>query len=721
MLCGTTGDKSKTISMKPASFFLHPAGNDRNDGLAATSNRPGHGPWATLAGARDRLRELRAAGELSGPATVLLAGGTYRITEPVEFGVADSHTAFAAAPNAKPVIDGGEPLSGWREAEVHGRSAWILDLPEVAAGRWYFRSLFVNGERRPRARLPKFSPDAQGVKNIFRIGEIRFPEKRQLFDGDHVFKPRPGDVQNWPSLWDAEVVLLHYWIETRLGAPRFDPQTGWMRCARRSVFNLYESFNPKLARYYIDNLFEALTEPGEWYLDRSQGRLYYLPKPGETIQHTQIVAPRTEAFVRAAGDAFNHGAEPHDPLGGEAVTGLRFEGLTFRHGDWSAPAGEFLSHNRLRPTDVPLGSSSQAAMHIPAAIEFRWARNCEVMRCTVEQNGIYGVEFGSGCRDCRLSHSILRDMGAGGVRVHGAELDGPATSRTGRVTITDNRVTDIGRIFQQGVGILVGNAFACTVVHNEVARTCYTGVSVGWSWGYRETIARDHCIEWNDIHDIGQGVLSDMGGIYLLGVQPGTVVRGNHIRRVTSADYGGWGIYPDEGSSHLLIEDNWVHDTQGSPLKIYFARELVVRNNVFARSAQEGLVGIGRVENHIAATLMHNVLLGPAPFCFEGGYAGDVQKAFQSDANLIWFPGGKIPASGHPGFRKDVPHRIPWSKWRATGQERNSVVADPRAKESAHNLIFAKSSPAWQIGFRFVDWSACGPRKFNPSQHRQDK
>ena len=156
-------------------------------------------------------------------------------------------------------------------------------------------------------------------------------------------------------------------------------------------------------------------------------------------------------------------------------------------------------------------------------------------------------------------------------------------------------------------------------------------------------------------------------------MQPGTVVRGNHIHSVTSADYGGWGIYPDEGSSHVLIENNWVHDTQGSPLRIHFARELVVRNNVFARSTQEGLIGIGRVENHIAATLINNILLGPAPFIFEGGYAGSVLDAFHTDANLIWFSGGKIPAGGHPAYRKDVPRRITWDQWLASGHDRNSV------------------------------------------------
>ena len=223
-------------------------------------------------------------------------------------------------------------------------------------------------------RMPK------GVKNVFRIGEIRFPEKRKLFDGDHMFKPAPGDVQNWPSLPDAEVVLLHYWIETRLGTPRFDPDTGWLECARRSVFNLYESFNPKLARYYIDNLLEALTDPGEWYLERKSGRLIYLPLPGEKLADTEVVAPRVTAFIRVSGSAYNHDTVTTDPLGGQAVENLRFEGLTFRHGDWFHPQAQFLTHDRLRLEDRPLGSASQGAVNVPGVLEFRWARNCAVNR-----------------------------------------------------------------------------------------------------------------------------------------------------------------------------------------------------------------------------------------------------------------------------------------------------------------------------------------------------
>ncbi len=696
----------------PNTFYICPDGSDSRDGRAARLSKRVRGPWKSLKGAQDNIRALRASEKISGRVRVIVAGGIYPHFEPVDFGPEDGDVVWGAASGACPIFEGGETISRWREEEVDGRRAWVSYLPEVASGHWYFRSLFVNGMRRPRARFPKFSADRDGVKHVLRIGEIRRPDKQGLFDGDHRFKPKPGDVKNWPSLPDAEIVLLHYWIETRLGAPRMDPATGWITCEKRSVFNLYES--PKLdifARYYIDNLREALTEPGEWYLERSTGKLTYLPLPHEHLENSRVVAPRTNVFLRVNGSAFNHDTTTGDPFGGKPVRGLHFEGLGFRYGDWFQPQAEFLGHNRLRAEDVPIGSAPQAALHVPAAIEFSHASECSVADCTIELTGFSGVEFGPGCRDCCLSRSTIRDVGASGVKIGGSELDGPQADRTGHITLTDNKITDVGRVFHQGTGILLTNAFCCRIAHNEVARTCYTGISCGWSWGYRETISRDNLIENNLIHDIGQGVLSDMGGIYLLGVQPGTVVRGNHIHAVASADYGGWGIYPDEGSSHLLIEHNWVHDTQGSCLRIHFARDLVVRDNVLARCSLEGLVGLGKAEAHIAANVFHNILLGPAPAPFDGGYSGDVFHGFRSDANLIWFPGGKVPACTNNVRSPDVPARISFARWKQRGNDRCSLVADPRAVETAVNFKLPANSPVWKIGFRPYDWSVCGPRK----------
>lgn len=683
-------------------FRITPTGSDSEP----------RGPWRSLAGARDALRELRRNREADGHVAVEIADGQYPITEPVRFGPEDSGVTYRAASAGGAVFDGGRVLSGWAETSHAGRRAWVLDLPEAAAGGLAIRSLFANGQRRPRARFPKFSPDAAGVKNTLRIGEIRFPEKRGLFAGDHVFKPAAGDVQDWPSLRDAEIVLLHYWVETRLPQPHFNPKTGWVSCARRSVFNLYESFNPKLARYYIDNLFEALTEPGEWYLDRDSGRLTYLPLPDETLENTTVVVPVVTRFLDIAGEAFNGGADIADPHGTRHVFDLHFVGLTFSHSDWYQPAAEMLPHNAEAAadvTDIPLGSAPQAAAHVPAAITFRWARRSGLENCTVEHTGFSALEFGPGCRDCEAARNVFQELGGGGLKIGGSEIDGPIADRTGQIRIADNRIRNVGRVFHQSCGILLTLAFDCEILHNEIAHTCYTGVSLGWSWGWRETITRNLRVEHNLIRDICESVLSDNGGIYLLGVQPGTVIRGNHICRVTAADYGGTGIYPDEGCSHVVIENNWVHDTQGSSLGIHFGREMIVRDNVFARPG-EAFAGIGRVEEHTHAVLLHNLFIGPARALFAGAYRGDIRRGFVSDANVFSFEPDSIPPSIHPDWRDDVPHEISFAEWLAAGHDRRSVVTPVSAVETENNFVLPADSPALAAGFQPYDWSQCGPR-----------
>ncbi len=693
-------------------FHLSPHGDDRNDGCSPKRGARGKGPWATLAGARDALRALRSAGKLHGHATVTVHDGSYPVTETVDFTPQDSHTTYIAAPQSKPVFDGGRVLAGWQETTHGGRRAWTLDLPEVASGHVYFRSMFVDGRRRPRARHPKFSPDAEGVRHTLRIGAMRFPERRKLFDGDHMFKPAAGDMQDWPSLHDAEIVLLHYWVETRLPHPRLDPATGWVSCARRSVFNLYESFNPLLARYYIDNLFEALTEPGEWYLDRSSGRLTYLPLPGEKIGRTRVTIPLLTRFLGIRGESYNRGSDVGDPFGVRPVENLAFEGLTFRHSDWYQPLGTMLPHDSAASagvTDIPLGSAPQSAAHVPAVIGFEWARGCRFERNTVEHTGFTAIDIGNGCREVSIARNTLQNLGGGGIRIGGCELDGPPADRTGHIRFTDNTVRHAGRVFHQSCGILLTHAFDCDLLHNEIAHTCYTGISVGWSWGFRETITRDIRIGNNHIHHIGEGVLSDNGGIYLLGVQPGTVVSGNHIHHVTAADYGGSGIYPDEGASHIVIEHNWVHDVQGGCLGIHFARELVVRHNVFARPG-EAFAGIGRVEGGIHANLLHNVFIGPAPALYSAAYKGDVRSGFTTDANVLGFDPAAVPPCVHPDWRTDVPKRVSFKAWQKAGHDLLSIVAPLRFKEDATSFTLPRDSPALKAGFKPFDWSHCGPR-----------
>ena len=142
-----------------ADFFVSPKGNDRWSGRLADP-AGADGPFATAARARRAVRELLPTLNPRSTVRVVLRGGTYFLDETLTLGPEDSGArgapvVYAAAAGEKVVLSGGRRIAGGRWGDANGRKAWIVDLPEVKEGKWSFRQLFVNGQRRPRTRLPE--------------------------------------------------------------------------------------------------------------------------------------------------------------------------------------------------------------------------------------------------------------------------------------------------------------------------------------------------------------------------------------------------------------------------------------------------------------------------------------------------------------------------------------------------------------------------------------
>lgn len=695
-------------------LYVATNGNDNWSGRLPEPNADGtDGPLATLVGARNRVRHRsqppayygfsggawRPQG-YSGPVTVQVRGGLYPLKEPLTFGSEDSSGIhFAAFPGETPVVDGGRKLEGWQTGEVNGRPCWRLELPEVARGEWRFRSLFVNGRRAARPKLPK--------SDWFWIEDV--PGKglqAEFHEGSASFVAKEGDFKAWRNLTDVEVVVMHFWNDEHMDVVAFDPQTCLVTCDRPSIFKLTDDIQPRFAKYYVQNVFEALTEPGEWYLDRSTGTLYYLPLEGETLETVEIFAPRMTQLLTITGDAD----------AGQLVHNLRFTGLTFRHADACLPPGGWDPSAcnpgegmRSWPNDGNYASAPQAAFNIPGVIRLEAARNCSFEDCVVEHVGWCAFEVADACHAIRIVGNELRDLGAGGVKIGGSDVDGPRARRTGNNLVTDNHIHHAGRVFHQAVGVFIQHSYGNVVAHNHIHDLFYSGISCGWKWGFMESVCRDNHIEYNHIHHLGFGWLSDMGGIYTLGVQPGTTIRGNHIHDVVCANYGGWGIYLDEGSSHIVVENNLVHDTKTEGFHQHYGRENSVRNNIFAAGGKAQLTLSRGIPEWRGVTFQENIVVAPAGApLYARGYANDLRKpAFASDHNLFWGCGGEL-RSDNGSNEED---KLDLDALRAAGLDRHSVVADPCFVDfAARDFRLLPESPAFALGIKPLDVSAVGPR-----------
>ncbi len=663
--------------------FVSPRGRDNWSGRRAD---PGEndGPFATVARARDAVRELQKG---SRRVRVVVRGGTYDLDSPLEFGPEDSGTeqapvVYTAAAGERVVLSGGRRLENGRWGEVNGRKAWLVDLAEVKAGTWRFRQLFVNGERRPRTRLPK-------------QGEYRI-ESLPGYTGDFLRSPTrqfvyaPGDIApTWRNLRDVEIVGMTRWLDNRLPIESISGETRTVTFDRPSLFALVSGSQPGV--YWVENVFEALDTPGQWYLDRPDGVLYYLPQPGEEMPSAEIVAPRLVQVVRVVGRA---GASVHD---------LRFEGLIFAHTEWQPPAD--------------YASSLQAGIEVPGALLFDYAERCAVTDGAIEHIGNYGVEVGVGCADIEIARNRITDIGAGGIRIghfFSWETDGsgqlterglrrkaamPQGPHSRRITVADNEIAHGGRFSPEAVGVFVGDNADNRIVHNHIYDLFYSGISVGSVQDFGPSQARDNIIEYNHVHDVGQGMLSDLAGIYTCST-PDSRIAFNVVHDVMRREYGGWGIYPDEGSHDLSIQKNLVFRCQDGALFAHHNQNITAENNIFAfnRTAQIERGGLGGFE----LTCRRNII-----YYLEGKAVGDYgsgrwrRDICAFDRNLYW------NASGKPVLFADKN----LSEWQAMGQDKDSLIADPQFVDPSHgDFTLRPGSPASQIGFEPCELSAVGPR-----------
>ena len=628
-------------------------------------------PVQTLAQARDAVRREKAA-HPEALIRVQFASGRYEITEPVSFGPEDSGTdgapiLYEAQPGARPVIDAGKRLSGWKP--VQG-GLWQAAVPKGMV----FEQLWVNGRRATRARTPNV-----GFLNMYsQAGGDVFPGVKDTSFTAFVVRPADFALLNAIPKAERDDVVLHVMHTWAAGACRIKDLHEHSRSVLIKGRSRYPfvQFEPD-QRYYVENFRAALDAPGEWFLDKAAGMVLYMPLPGEDMVQAEVFAPVANQFIVLRGD-LKTGAKVHD---------IAFHGLSFQHANMATPPDGY--------------HDTQAAAGIGAAIEIEQAADIDFRACEVSGVGEYALWFKDRCHDCSVEHCRLDDMGGGGVYIGTTKMPAP-DGITSHVRVDDCIIQQGGRIFPSACGVLLTHASDCEITHNDIGDFYYTGISAGWVWGYSYSPSKRNRIDYNHIHHLGWGVLSDMGGVYLLGRAEGTTVNHNHVHHVAGFRYGGWGLYTDEGSTGVTMENNLVHDTTNAGFHQHYGKWNQISNNIFA-FGQFAQIQRSRPEKHASFAFEHNIVYYTEPKLLDGSWHNWEPGTFEMHNNLYW------NAAGLPVTFIDA-DLVGWQK--KTGRDDGSMVADPLFVDAKkRDFTLKKNSPALKLGFKPFDSAEAGVRK----------
>lgn len=326
---------------------------------------------------------------------------------------------------------------------------------------------------------------------------------------------------------------------------------------------------------YVENAFELLGTPGQWYFDRPAFTIYYVPRRGENLLHADVEVPVLQSLVTLEGTAF------------QPIHDVTFSGIQFSYATWLGPStstgfSEIQANYQVTGKDgydkqalcklVPGGECPYGNWtNTPGNVSVAFDRHIQFLDDVFVHLGAAGLDFASGSQDNIVEGSIFTDISGNGLQLGGVEAPlAPIADFTSNNRIDNNLFRNIGAEYRGGIGIVVGYARNTLITHNELEHLPYAAISIGWG-GWPDKIKQagqannsgNNVLSDNSIHDF-MLVLSDGGGIYTQGrtgkdLADGEKITGNVIRDQYSS---GHGIYADNGSAMMTIHNNVVFHTE---------------------------------------------------------------------------------------------------------------------------------------------------------------
>ncbi len=542
---------------KTAEFYMSPDGNDANRGTEAA-------PFRTLEKAKESVRsQLREAPEK--PVVVNIKGGIYYLEKPVVFSSEDSGTenaqvVYKAADGEKPVLTGSREVKNWKllddaeklkllPSEAHGK-IYVTDIKNSGindfgdpTGIGKRPELFCDGQMQNLARWPNKGFVHAGLAKGETEHAPTYIKKHGTIEG--VFEYLENRQNRWAEENDVRLGGYWYWdwsdefqkvekIDTRL-----------------KIFYLsnpyhYYGYRDSL-RYFGLNLFCEIDKPKEWYLDRTDGLLYWFPPQGINPNQANVT--------------FSVFSEPF-MIEMQNCSNVTIEGLTFREGRGSA---------------IYIGEG----------------KNCLLSGCRIERFGKDGVHIDGG-KGHGVSACLLQNFGCRGIEIKG----GDRKTLTPANHYVENTVVEHFSLYKRtyepaiyldGCGIrinnnrfsdssssamrLEGNDF--TIEYNEISRVVNESDDQGGIDIYNNLSYRGIVIRYNRWSDIKGGTRHGAAGVRLDDMISGVTIFGNVFERCGALHFGGVQI---NGGKDNLVENNLFYDCDAAVSFTKWREEFWMKN-----------------------------------------------------------------------------------------------------------------------------------------------